>query len=230
MTVLLVGRKIRKTYPGAVPVEALRGVDLALHAGEIVALTGPSGSGKSTLLSILGLLDVPSAGTVSIAGEPVDRLSDWERTRRRAALIGFVFQQFYLLPTLTASGNIEVALLFRGLPRTARRVAAREALRRVGMSHRESHRPAQLSAGEQQRVAIARALVSEPQIILADEPTGNLDSASAADALELLSSFAATGGAVVIATHDPKVVEIAHRGIRLSDGVVSAPGNDAQLA
>lgn len=211
---------VSKVYPGSVPVTAVADVDLAVSAGEMVALTGPSGSGKSTLLGLLGLLDVPTGGTIRVAGSDASRLSDAARTRLRGARIGFVFQQFNLIPYLTALDNVAAALLYRGLSRRERRERAVAALERIGLGHRLAHRPPELSGGEQQRVAIARAVVTGPAAILADEPSGNLDSESTKAVLDLLQRAVAEGMALVVASHDPDVAARASRRIGMHDGRV----------
>ncbi|MEL7155192.1 MAG: ABC transporter ATP-binding protein [Actinomycetota bacterium] len=213
-------RSVSRTYGGAVPVHALRDVDLAIDAGEFVSITGPSGSGKSTLLGLLGLLDQPTAGAITVAGEDVTSASDARRTRLRGEVLGFVFQQFHLIPHLTASGNVEAALLYRNLRPKARRERARAALDRVGLAPRADHRPTELSGGEQQRVAMARAIVTDPRIVLADEPTGALDSANAENIMTVLSSLVDERTAVVMVTHDPGLADRADRRVRMRDGRV----------
>lgn len=212
---------VSKTYRAGAVVHAVQNVDLEVREGELVVLQGPSGSGKSTLLGLLGLLDTPSAGAVRIEGVETATMGDRARTRLRSRLMGFVFQQFNLIGSLTAATNVETALLYRGLSRARRRRLANEALDRVGLGHRIHHRPAELSGGEQQRVSLARAVATEPRIIMADEPTGNLDSHSTATVLDILDSFVADGVAVVVATHDPMVAERAHRRLVMRDGRLS---------
>jgi putative ABC transport system ATP-binding protein len=208
-----------------VETHALAGVDLEIRAGEYVAVCGPSGCGKTTLLSLLGLLDSPSEGSYVLAGEPVSTLSPAQRARVRARAIGFIFQAFNLIGDLTGVENVELPLRYRGLSAEARRDAAHAALERVGMLHRLNHYPAQLSGGQQQRVAIARALVNNPKLILADEPTGNLDSANGSGVMGLLRELHAEGATLVVVTHDARYVRDAERSVYLFDGrlVPSAP-------
>src|SRR5262245_9222078 len=216
---LLRADRLHKTYPDG-KVHALNGVTLALAEGEYVAITGPSGCGKSTLLNVLGALDRPDSGEVFFQGEPLSQRRDLDRFRARQ--IGFVFQSFYLLPTLTARENVQVPM-FEGPPRSAReRVKkADELLELVGMAKRAGHRPGKLSVGERQRVALARSLANDPQVLLADEPTGNLDSDNAANALDLLTAFQRDRGlTLVMVTHSPEVAERADRVIRMRDGRV----------
>jgi putative ABC transport system ATP-binding protein len=225
---LLEGRNLRKTYRlgRRNTVEALAGVDISIEAGEMVAIMGPSGSGKSTLMHILGLLHSPDRNhgpepEVRIDGQPVAELSDRARTQMRAKTMGFVFQAFNLVPTLTALENVALAGEYAGVPRGRATAAAREALSWVGLSERADHRPMELSGGEQQRVAIARSLVNEPALILADEPTGNLDSGHSAEVLGLLRRFnRERGQTVVLVTHDAEVGAFCDRIIRMRDGVV----------
>lgn len=197
---------------------ALDGVSLAIMPGDFVSIVGPSGSGKSTMLGLLGCLDAPSDGTIVVDGEDVSRVADAARTRVRGRSIGFVFQQFHLIPHLDAMSNVETALLYRGLRPSERRERALAALDRVGLAHRHDHRPVQLSGGEQQRVALARALVTEAKILLADEPTGALDSKNAANVMEILSDLRSPERAVVLVTHDVGIADSAARKISMLDG------------
>ncbi len=208
----------------AEPVVALRDVDLAIDDGEFVSIVGPSGSGKSTMLHLLGALDRPTEGTVSVAGRDVSTMDDTELARLRNATIGFVFQQFHLLARTSALANVELPLVYAGVGRGERRRRASAALSQVGLGHRLEHKPNQLSGGEQQRVAMARALVTEPRLLLADEPTGNLDSQRGEEIMALLADLNATRGvAVVVITHDLEIAALAPRQIGLRDGVVSEP-------
>jgi putative ABC transport system ATP-binding protein len=211
---------VSKIYAGAPPVHALHEVTLSACAGEHVALVGRSGSGKSTLLNLLGLLDRPSSGEVRLAGSDTGALNDGDRTAMRAGSVGFVFQAFHLLDYRTAAENVELGLLHAGVPRSERRARALEALQAVGLSHRAYVSPATLSGGEKQRVAIARAVASRPRVLLSDEPTGNLDSASADVVLSVLHSLKPTGVALVTATHDAHVAAAADLTVSLADGRV----------
>jgi putative ABC transport system ATP-binding protein len=237
---LIEGTNLRKTYrlSRRTSVEALRGVDIRIAPGEMVAIMGPSGSGKSTLMHILGLLHAPDQGdpmpSLRIDGADAATLSDRERTRIRAQWMGFVFQSFNLVPTLTAGENVVLAAEYAGMARHARSTAAREALDSVGMADRAGHRPMELSGGEQQRVAIARALVTQPKVILGDEPTGNLDSRRAEEVLAMLRRLnEERGQAFVLVTHDPEVGAASDRIIRMRDGVCTSDeraGADEEVA
>jgi putative ABC transport system ATP-binding protein len=211
-------RDVVKEHPGGV--RALRGVSIEIGQGEQVAVVGPSGSGKTTMLTILGTLERPTAGEVTVAGSDVVRASDRELAGLRAHEIGFVFQDFHLQDTMTALDNVATGMLYTGEPLRRRRAAAREALERVGLGHRLTHRPGELSGGERQRVAIARALAKQPSIILADEPTGNLDSASGAGVLELLHGLADTGATLGLITHDERVASQFSRRVTMRDGEI----------
>ncbi len=203
---------------GDADVHALKGVSMSVEDGEHLALVGPSGSGKSTLLNILGCLDRPSTGSYRFAGTEVSSLGDRQISYLRQHNIGFIFQFFHLLPRLTAMGNVEVPMLFAGVDRRERRRRARASLDAVGLAHRVDHRPDQLSGGERQRVAIARAVVMGPKILLADEPTGNLDRASAEEVMALLESMNMEGLTLIVVTHDMAVAERAGRTLRMDDG------------
>ena len=201
-------------------VHALRDVTLEIAAGEHVALIGPSGSGKSTMLHIVGCLDRPTRGKYLFEGREVGALSEEERSLLRRNRIGFVFQFFHLLPRLSALGNVELPMLFAGTPADERRVRATQALEAVGLAQRATHRPDQLSGGERQRVAIARAVVMNPAVLLADEPTGNLDRHSALEVMDLLESMSRRGLTLVVVTHDPAIAERARRVVRMADGEI----------
>ena len=214
---------VSKTYSnGAGPVYAVREVDLHVDEGELVAIAGPSGSGKTTLLQLLGALDRATSGDVMFEGRDLSSLGDAELTQLRLGTIGFVFQQFNLIPTLTAAQNVEAALAPVGLDVDERRRRTAAALESVGLAHRSDHLPSQLSGGEQQRVAIARAVANSPRVVLADEPTGNLDSETGREIVDLLASFAHEGGqTVVIVTHDLGLVARAPRIVRMQDGRIN---------
>ncbi len=204
-----------------VEVQALGGVDLRVYQGEYVALMGPSGSGKSTLMHIIGLLDSPSAGEYSLGGEPVSGLTEIELAKTRNQRVGFVFQAFFLLPRLTALHNVALPLIYRGVSASERIKQAKKALESVGLGDRMDHLPSELSGGQKQRVAIARALVQEPDLLLADEPTGNLDSKSSEEILELFDALHRQGKTIVMVTHEPDVGARAERIVRLRDGRIS---------
>jgi len=217
-------RQVRKTYAiGHLEVEALRGITMRVEEGEYVALMGPSGSGKSTLMHILGCLDVPTAGTYELAGTDVSAMSEVELAEVRNQRIGFVFQGFNLLPSMSAARNVELPLVYAGVDRNERRARAATALDRVGLGDRVEHRPGELSGGQQQRVAVARALVTDPALILADEPTGNLDSRSTADVLGLFAELHASGRTIMLITHEPDVAAAAQRTVRIRDGLLEQP-------
>lgn len=220
--VVLEARGVTKCYHlGEIDVHALRGVDLSIMGGEMLALMGPSGSGKSTLMHIIGLLDRPTEGTVAVEGEEVSRMTSNELAEVRNRHIGFVFQSFNLLARTSALANVELPLIYAGVSGAERARRAREALDRVGLGDRLGHMPNQLSGGQQQRVAIARALVTEPAIVLADEPTGNLDSASGVEVMEILQQLNDHGITVVIVTHDDAVAHHAQRIVHIGDGLIA---------
>jgi len=216
-------RGMGRTYPGPPPVRALLPCDLAIAKGEYVAVVGPSGSGKSTFLNVVGLLDRPSEGTYELDGIDVAGLREAQRTALRGRRIGFVFQSFHLLPHRTATENVMLAYLYHGQAgRAGRRAAAVDALDRVGLAHRRDAVPGRMSGGERQRVAIARALANRPSLVLCDEPTGNLDSATAGSVLALLDELHADGMTIVMITHDPTVAERADRTVTIRDGVLNS--------
>jgi putative ABC transport system ATP-binding protein len=215
---------VHKRYAtGAAEVLALQGVSLAIRPGEYVAIMGPSGSGKSTLMHILGCLDVPTAGSYHLAGTDVSGMSEMELAQVRNKRIGFVFQQFNLLPSMTALRNVELPLCYAGVGRADRQARALAALGRVGLADRVEHRPGELSGGQQQRVAVARSLVTDPALLLADEPTGNLDSRSTEDLLSLFGELHAAGRTIVLITHETTVAGAADRVVRIRDGRLETP-------
>jgi putative ABC transport system ATP-binding protein len=222
MTTALELHEVTKEYGGSPPVIALRSVSLTVATGEFVAIVGPSGSGKTTMLSIAGTLERPTAGRVAIAGSSVEELSDDELADVRASEIGFVFQRFFLLPTLSTLDNVANGLLYRGIAFEQRRSLARSALEAVRLDHRAEHRPSQLSGGECQRAAIARALLGDPKIILADEPTGNVDSVQGSEILQLLSELNADGRTIVVVTHSQEISDALPRTVRVRDGQVES--------
>lgn len=214
---------LSKVYStGKLTVTALDGIDLSIAHGEYVAIMGPSGSGKSTMMNILGCLDVPTSGRYRLDGAPVDGLSDDELAAVRNRKIGFVFQSFNLLPRYSALDNVALPLLYAGVPRSERRLRASQVLEQVGLADRMNHLPGELSGGQRQRVAVARALVTHPSLILADEPTGNLDTATSIDIMRLFGAVHAAGNTVVLVTHEEDIARHAHRIIRLRDGRVES--------
>ena len=217
--VLIRLKSVTRTFRmGSIDVHALRGIDLDVQDGEFLAIVGPSGSGKSTLMSILGCLDSPSSGRFHLEGRDVSVLSDSQLSRVRNARVGFVFQTFNLMPRMTALHNVEIPLIYAGTPGGRRRERAREALERVGLADRMHHRPNELSGGQRQRVAIARALVNRPALVLADEPTGNLDSATGAEIMKILDELHRDGRTILVVTHESHVAAHAERKIVLRDG------------
>jgi putative ABC transport system ATP-binding protein len=222
---------IVKTYDlGLSKVPALRDIHLSLERGEFVAIVGQSGSGKSTLMNILGCLDVPTAGRYRLSGRDVSELSDDELADVRNLEIGFVFQSFQLLPRASALENVELPLIYRGVPKKERRSRAKDALELVGLGDRMTHKPAELSGGQRQRVAIARALVTQPSLLLADEPTGNLDSRTGEEIVRLFHDLHGRGNTIVLVTHEPKLAARCPRAVRLVDGLVIADGPGREVA
>jgi putative ABC transport system ATP-binding protein len=218
---IIVLADVTKEYrSGDISIGALRGVSLVVREGEFVAIMGPSGSGKTTLLGILGCLDRPTTGSYRLVGQEMSTLDETRRARVRCRQIGFVFQAYNLIPRTTAYKNVELPLVYAGVARSERRRRVLAALAEVGLAERARHVPTQLSGGEQQRVAIARALVVQPQVLLADEPTGNLDSASAAEVLALLDRLSGRGATIVMVTHDGEVAQRASRIVRFADGLI----------
>lgn len=222
MSALLAMHGVRKVYDtGAVQVEALKGIDLDVEQGDYVAIMGPSGSGKSTLMHIIGCLDVPTAGLYELDGEDVSQLSEKQLADVRNRKLGFVFQSFNLLPSLTALRNVELPMVYAGVSPAERHERARAALERVGLGSRVDHRPGELSGGQQQRVSVARALVTDPALILADEPTGALDSVSTQDILDLFGELNEQGRTIVVITHEQEVGACAKRIVRIYDGLIA---------
>jgi putative ABC transport system ATP-binding protein len=223
VTLLLGAHNLRRAYRlgrDGEAVHAVRGVSLEVERGEYLAIVGPSGSGKSSLLNLLGAIDTPDAGELTIAGHRIERLSDRELTDFRLRNIGFVFQRFYLLPVLTARVNVELPMAAAGLSRADRRTRGSELLRYVGLERRERHRPTQLSGGEQQRVAIARALANRPALLLADEPTGELDARTGKEIIALFERLNADGTTLIVVTHDESLAKAAKRVVHMMDGAI----------
>ena len=220
---LITTTKLERRYAmGGEVIHALRGVDLAIERGEYVAIMGPSGSGKSTLMNLIGLLDTPDGGEYWLNGTLVSEMSDRELARTRNKEVGFVFQTFNLLPRANALHNVETPLIYAGVRRKDRLRRARASLERVGLGDRMSHRPNEMSGGQRQRVAVARALVTEPSILLADEPTGNLDSATSVEIMALFDELHAAGHTIIVVTHEPEIAAHAERQIVLRDGIIES--------
>ena len=221
--VILDLKEVRRTYQmGEEKVRALAGVSLQIRRGEYVAIMGPSGSGKSTLMNIIGCLDIPDGGSYHLEGQAVDKMSEDQLADIRNLKIGFVFQTFNLVPRITVFKNVELPLIYAGKPRAERKRIAEDAIRVVGLTDRMLHKPNELSGGQRQRVAIARALVCNPSIILADEPTGNLDSATGAEIMAVLGELHAKGHTIILVTHEDDIAAHAHRVVRLRDGVIES--------
>lgn len=222
MTTALDLTDVVKQYPGTPPVRALDGVSITIETGELAAIVGPSGSGKSTMLHVMGTLDLPTSGTVRVGGREVSSFGDRRLSAVRSQLIGFVFQQFFLIDGMNALDNVANGLLYSGVSQTERRLRAAKALIKVGLAHRIGHLPNQMSGGERQRVAIARAIVNDPAIVLADEPTGNLDSKSSEAILELLHGLNQSGSTIVVITHDNELATSLPRKIAIKDGKIES--------
>jgi len=214
-------RDVTRSFPGPPEVQALKQINLQVTAGEYVTIVGPSGSGKSTMLNLLGLLDRPSVGEYYLSGELTTQLSENERAAVRATTIGFVFQAFHLMPHRSVLDNVLLPMLYSGVPRAEREARAHDALRRVGLTHRLGFMPGTLSGGERQRVAVARAVVSAPRLLLADEPTGNLDQRTSGEVMELFEELNADGLTLVVITHDDAIARRARRTLRIADGRLS---------
>lgn len=217
-------------FTDEVETHALDGIHLRVERGEFLSIAGPSGCGKSTLLSIIGLLDTPTSGRYLIKGQPVENLKPWERARLRNREIGFIFQAFNLIGDLTVYENVELPLTYRNMPSSERRERVHQALERVGMLHRVKHFPSQLSGGQQQRVAVARAMVGDPAILLADEPTGNLDSKNGEAVIDLMREIHSQGATICMVTHDPRYADVADRTVHLFDGRIVEENMAAESA
>ena len=231
MDTLISVRDMYKIYnPGENEVRALDGVSLDIHEGEFVAIVGQSGSGKSTLMNMLGCLDIPTDGTYILNGRDVSSLTDNELSEVRNQDIGFIFQGFNLIPNLNAIENVELPLIYRNVDKNRRRELAKEALKKVGLEHRMKHKPAEMSGGQQQRVAIARAIAATPPLILADEPTGNLDSKSTRDIMQILNNLNEQGNTIVLITHDDGIAENAKRVVRIMDGKIESDSYNSKMS